>query len=126
ATGNFDVDGVDVAAQISPARIHNRVGNLARIVEIVGTQYAQGTLKVLLPRNRPTSALFDNHAQLADGIVGCRTSGHCARSAIMTSLRIQFRIASSPSSVLRLVKENGLSPRNSRESFSMTDRSAPT
>src|SRR5699024_9625580 len=145
----------------------------ARIVELVGTQYAQGTLKVLLPSIRPPGAPFVNDAQLAAGIVGCRPgghvagsaimrplrlhsrtasrpawglctrqvraraqraerivvgsrSGHLARAAIMTSLRIQFRIASSPSSVLRLVKENGLSPRNSRESFSMTDRSAPT
>src|SRR5690625_1624443 len=123
---NFDVDRVDIAAQIPAAGIHDGVGNLARFVEVVGAQHTQGTLKILLPCNGSASALLNDHAQLADGIVGGWTNSHCARSAIMTSLRIQFRIASSPSSVFKFVKENGFSPRNSSESFSITERSAPT
>src|SRR5699024_6418421 len=99
---------------------------LARVIEIVGPKDTQGTLEILLPGNRSASALLDDHAQLADRIVGGGSQGHCARSAIMTSLRIHARIWSSPSSVFKFVKENGFSPRNSSESFSITDRSAPT
>src|SRR5699024_800815 len=126
ATRNLDVDRVDIAAQIPAAGIHDGVGNLARVIQIVRPQDAQRTLEILLPCNRSASALLDDHAQLADGIVGGWTNSHCARSAIMTSLRMHARIWASPSSVFKFVKENGFSPRNSSESFSITDRSAPT
>ena len=108
-----------VLIQVPASGIDHVVGHLPALIEVQRAENPQCSPVVLLDGDAPVPAPGDPQVQLAGG-------AHDSRSVMSTSWWIHSMTCSRPSSVLRLVKQKGLSPRNTLESASMTARSAPT
>ena len=116
---DLDLGEIGVAVQVPASGIDHVVGHLPGLVEVQRAENPQCSPVVLLDGDAPVPAPGDPQVQLAGG-------AHDSRSVMSTSWWIHSMTCSRPSSVLRLVKQKGLSPRNTLESASMTARSAPT
>ena len=116
---DLDLGEVAVAVQVPASGIDHVVGHLSGPIEVQRAEHPQCSPVVLVDGDTPVAVPGDPQVQLAGG-------AHDSRSVMSTSWWIHSMTCSRPSSVLRLVKQKGLSPRNTLESASMTARSAPT